>query len=324
MDTSDFNIWELFDFERLELERLPDSTRSTLKGYENYIEKLRKRDLSEFHITNEPESRPLPISQIGFVDEWRLNAYVDGKGKESLVVFTAALPFALRDQFDYFLYDARILRNQPFPDPTLGLANRVRPPPKSYDFLRSPHRDSLVKRVLQNLSLILSFNRNPREAKSSGSDDPATLRYQFPSEALMGDTRRRAQRVGVATFSAFREEKADWHLGTRHTLAHSLTNKAFKFLLDHEIAHVVNGHLGYRLRYLKTARFAEMASDETDVADSNILQAMELDADTYAALRAFSSVAPSTDPMALYIQERHPLHQRVHQAAFALGVLDDR
>jgi hypothetical protein len=288
------NLWEELGLPRLELDILSSPVRRTLENYSTLMERRRRADIRrEAHIPDLPGSRPLPFSEFGFVNSWRANAYVDGLKNESLVTFTAALPFAIRDCFDYLLFDDRILRGHSVPDPRLGRSKDIDKPPETYDFLRG--------------------------AEETGKVSPDTgvrwVSYTYQ------DYRQSSQRVGIGRFSKHPPMNFEGNVVNREMLADELSSIAANFLLFHEIAHVTQGHLKYRIAELKTTRFAEMSSEQVVADDPKTLQALEVDADLGAALQVFATLKPADDPLAKYVQARTPIDFQVQRYLFSLGVL---
>ena len=293
--TDQVNLWDELGFTRLELERLSSPIRKTLDNYSTFMERIRRADARrESHLPDLPGTRPLPFSEFGFVNSWRTNAYVDGLRNESLVTFTAAMPFAIRDWFDYVLFDNRVLRGHNVPDPRLGRSDEIEKPPQTYEFLSASIES---ERATHDSSVRLTS-------------------YSFK------DYRPPSQRTGIGRFQDHPPMDFEHNVVNREMLSEQLASIAANFLLFHEIAHVTRGHLRYRIAELNTTRFAEMsASDESPADDPITLQALEVDADLHSAMRVLAPLKPADDPLLRHIQAKIPIDFQVHRHVFALGIL---
>ena len=294
------------------LEQVPSPIAATLNAYTDFIEKVRGADMSQFSLPNSPDARPLPFSQFGFIDVWRSNAYVDGVGDESVVAFTAAIPFAIRDYLDFLLFDGRILTDQPSADLSRGRATDIKRPPDNYETLRKFQEPEGENRF-GGLRRLFGLQNHAPSAKAK------LPRIKW--ESLADDHRPISQRVGLGQLANRSHEEFSVELGARNALANELALVSFQFLLFHEMAHITQGHLRYRIARLKTTRFAEMASDLRADDDPQILQAFELDADRHSMVTTLGLAGPSDNIYLKLRDEKTPLRLRIHRWLFAIGVV---
>lgn len=207
---------------------------------------------------------PSRVSQFEFVDRWDVNAWAILAEDRPLILFHAGIPFAL-----FELFSSLLSRNEILGD-LFGTNERhagdFLPPTIDYSFVR---KGSWPQEIPLSPQQVEALRREVDEIRPDAKHWVTWSHYVQP-RPKSGDRSKFAEQAYVT---------------------------ALHFLFCHELGHIDRGHLELRRKQANSFALHEVAYEKTPAPtlaafDSTVLQALEIDADSYALGRGIDVYLP--------------------------------